>query len=685
MAEMARRFQVWWVILLAVWSCSPKPQTAPEDRADSPGPLPSVLLVTLDTTRADALGFENDRVETPALVALADRGVRFTHAYTTVPTTLPSHTSIFTGLYPTDHGIRENGRRVSGQLELLAPNLARQGFQTAAIVSGYPLASEFGLARGFDHYDDDFGDGRTERTAGETTERALTLLAEATDEPLFLWVHYFDPHDPYEPPEPWAGRYAESPYLGEVAYLDSEVGRLLAAFETRAASRPWKILVVGDHGEGLGDHGEALHGNLLYQGAMRVPLIFAGSEIEPGVVESAVSVRQIFATILGWAGDEAAGGLFVERAEPVLAEALKPYLQYGWQPQFMVVQDGIKVIRSAETEIYDLRTDPEEVRNLAGEIDLDPVLRQAISSYAERALETMDPAAAELTTEAREKLASLGYFCSDGGPAPVRQGAPNPRDMVHLYRDLDLGAGLFIRRDYEQAIQVFSRVAAEDPYNFMVALRLAVAHSTVGNQREAMELFARAREIKPSSIDLRHYQAMHHLRYGQDDLALPLFETVIAQMPDRVSALRALAQIYTRQGRIEDATRMLERVVELEESPGLELARLGELRMSAGDTAGAIRALEKAQTILGEEFTYHLELGVVYLANRQLAQAAASLDRVSAAHPGYPMALFKRAQVSVLLAEADREERVRAAWDHADQATRPLIENEQLFRDIAFR
>jgi len=438
---------------------------------------------------------------------------------------------------------------------------------------------------------------------------------------------------------------------------------------------------VGDHGEGLGDHGETLHGNLLYQGAMRVPLIVAGSEIEPGLVERAVSVRQVFATILGWAGVERPGGLFEESGEPVLAEALKPYMQYGWQPQFMAVRDGIKVIRSGETEVYDIGTDPAESENLVGQIELEPLLGQALSDYAAAALSEEELDDGELSKEAREKLASMGYFGAEGRPV-LREDAPSAKDMVHLYRDLDIGASLFIRGEYRQAIPVFARVAEADPENFMVALRVAVAHSVVGNEAAAMESFVRAREINPSSIDLRHYQAMHHFRHGQESLAQPLFESVLEQMPDRLAALETLAQIYTRQGRIEDATGMLEKVVQIKESPGLELARLGELRMAKGDTDGAIRALEKARETLGDEFTYNLELGVLYLADRRLAEAAASLERVSASHPGYPMALFKRAQVSVLLAEPDREERVRLAWAQADDATRPLIENERLFRNI---
>ncbi len=262
------------VLALGCVSCSPEQPQAPVKVDPS---APSILLVTLDTTRADSIGFESDAVETPALDALAARGVRFKQAFTTVPMTLPSHTSIMTGLYPSEHGIRENSRFLDEERSLLAERLRQEGYSTAAFISGYPLKRRFGLARGFDHYDDDMGKGNAERAAGPTTDQALAYLETKLRGPVFVWVHYFDPHDPYAPPEPFASRYASAPYLGEIAYMDHELGRLIEAFERRLDGGESKIVVVGDHGEGLGDHGELFHGNLLYSGVMRVPLVVAGS------------------------------------------------------------------------------------------------------------------------------------------------------------------------------------------------------------------------------------------------------------------------------------------------------------------------------------------------------------------------------------------------------------------------
>lgn len=684
--QAAFKFFLLCVLTLLVSACSEESgePVVGNGKVKQPGaPQVSTLLITLDTTRADSLGIESDRVETPNLDALAGRGVYFNQAYSVTPTTLPSHTSMLTGLYPADHRVRENGRMLDQELDLLAVMLKGRGYDTAAFVSGFPLASQFGLSRGFDHYDDAFVSDDTERLASDTTDLAVTWL-EGQTSPHFMWVHYFDPHDPYEPPEPFRSLYPDDPYLGEIAYMDNELGRLIRAFEQINQDRPWKIIVVGDHGEGLGDHGEVLHGNLLYQGTMRVPLIIAGTGVEASITDRAVSVRQVFDTVLEWSGESRDSSLIEGRAEPVLAEALKPYMQYGWQPQFMAVLDGIKVISSGDTEIYDVRTDPEETQNLDNEIEPDPALWDALDAYTIRALADNPDEQQTLSQETLDKLASLGYVGSSGS-SRVRDDAPNPRDMTHLFHDMDIGAGLFIRKDYPAAIPVFTRILEADPYNFMAALRLAVAYSVTDDAVQAQVYFDRARALDPTSVDLRQYQAMHYMKNQQWDLAGPLFESVLAESPNRIPALTGLATVYKRQGELNKAILTLQKIIRIKDSPGLEWARIGQLRMTLRDTKGAIRAFETARTMLGDQFRFHLELGILYMADQRFKEAAISLDRVSRLHPAYAMALFKRAQASVLMGESDREVRVRQAWQQADQTTRPLIENERLFRDIQFR
>ena len=667
--------------LAALAGCRQPPA---ETAAVSAASRPDLLLITLDTTRADAMGWEEGGVDTPALEALAARGRVFSRAFTTAPMTLPAHASMLTGLYPADHGIHENSRYLGADRELLAERLAARGYRTAAFVSGLPLSRQFGLARGFTHYDDELGTA-AERDAAATTDRALAYLDAAPPGPLFLWVHYFDPHEPYEPPEPYRSRYPGEPYRAEIAFMDQHLGRLVRAFESRGERTGGAaILVAGDHGEGLGDHGERLHGNLLYQGVMRVPLVIAGDGVAAGRSDRPVSVRRIFDTLLELAGEERDHDLLAEDDETVLAEAMKPFLQYGWQPQVMAARGDLKVIRSGSVEIFDLAADPDESENLEGRVRPPRELLRPLIDYplpgTGAAVNGPAPSQEDL-----ERLAGLGYV-TWRGETPRRDDAPDPKDMTDLFADLDRGSAVFVRGDYEQAREIFDRVLARDPENLMVCVRLAVANSLLGDGDRALELFERAREIAPGSADVRHYLALHLLRAGREDEAGALLETVLAEQPRRLPALEALARIRQAQDRPREAAKLLERVAVIDTDNPVPLLRLGEARMALADSKGAIRAFEKARGLQGdEEFAHDLELGVCYLADRQPLKARDALDRVPRSHPAYPMALFKRAQVSVLLSEPDREERVRLAYRLADDMTRPLIENEALFRDFALR
>ena len=654
-------------------ACASPQETGP--RSDVKDLRPSILLIPLDTTRFDALGFVSGRDTTPHLDELAARGQIFSMAITPAPMTLPAHASMFTGLYPAEHGIHENGRRLGEEHPLLAQGLEEAGYETAAFISGFPLSRSFGLAQGFGHYDDDLGTG-VERTAAETTDRAIAWLEGQETQPLFLWVHYFDPHEPYEPPEPFRTRFEGEAYLGEVAAMDHEIGRLLATFEER--EKDPRILVVGDHGESLGEHGETFHGHLLYQGVMRVPLILAGSDVEPGRFEGAVSTRRVFHTVARWAGLEVEGSLLEGSDETVLGEAMKPALQYGWQGQTMGVRDRWKVIRAKGLEVYDLLDDPQESHDLAEHWSADRQLLSDLRAYPRQPTPNSGPS---LDEEAIQRLASLGYLAGPESP-PFREDAPDPKDMVHLFADLDRGSGLFIHQRYREAIPVFEALAAEDPGNLMVHLRLAVCHSLVGEGGKALEFFERARRIDPSSVDVRHYLALHLQRVGEVEEASTLLETVLHQMPRRLPSLEALARIRRDQGRFEEASALYGRAIDLSPKPEALLVELAEVSMAVGQTLAAIGAFERALDVRPEGFAHFLELGVCYLAEQRFGEARDALDQVAPSHPGWPMALFKRAQVSVLLAEPDRAERIRAAREAADDTTRPLIENETLFRGL---
>ena len=626
-------------------ACNRSPPPAPP----SPDPKPSILLVTLDTTRADAIGPDAVGVETPSFNALAARGRRFRQAYATVPETLPSHSSMMTGLYPGGHGVHENARYLGANVPVAAERLRQAGYRTSAFVSSFVLSRRFGLARGFDLYDDALG-AANERAARDTTEAALADLRRTSDTPRFVWVHYYDPHYPYAPPEPYRGRYARTPYLGEVAAMDEQLGRLVQAF-ARQAKGPAAIAIVADHGEGLGDHGEAQHGDLLYQSTMHVPLVLVGPGVNAGVTDTPVSTRRIFHTLMDWAGVDAAHSLRHPDADVVLGEAMKPLLEYGWQPQVMAVADHTKAIVAGRLEAYDLAADPGELRNLGSGAVLTAGLRKALDDYPVPSPDATRPPDS-LDAEALRRLASLGYIGSSAAPV-VRKGAPRPAEMMPLLVKLERASGLFAAGQFAESIPQFERVLAADPYNLDAALRLATAHSSLGHEQKALAFFQRAAGIAPNSQDVRTYLALHYARTQEWERALPLLERVVTESPDRATAVEALASLRARQG---------------------------QQAMDAGRTADAIAAFARARALQPAAFKNDLELGVLYLAARRYADAKTSLDRVPASHPEYPMALFKRAQVSVLLNEPDRLERIETARRMADATTKELIARERWFR-----
>lgn len=658
------------LVLVLLAACG-KPETpapaAPAERA-------SILLVTLDTTRADAIG-----AATPSFNALARRGRQFRYAYATVPQTLPSHASMMTGLYPAGHGVRENARFLDASKPLVAERLRSAGYATAAFVSAFAVAKRFGLARGFDVYDEDFGENRAERDAKATTERALGWLQNAPpQQPLFVWVHYYDPHYPYTPPAPYDARFANQRYLGEVAFMDEQLGRLVQAFEQRARG-PRGIVVVADHGEGLGEHGEAQHGNLLYQTTMHVPMVIAGPAIANGSTDTTpVSTRRIYHTILDWAGIDSAQSLLRSGREAVIAgEAMKPFLDYGWQPQVMAVEGRMKTIKAGRVEVYDVMADPRETKNLAAQHDLSRAVRATLLEYPVPSSAATEPPA-NLDEEAQRKLASLGYVGSTVKPV-VRANAPNPADMTELFPILDQAAALFVAEQYREAIPPLQQILAEDPTNLDAALRLATAHSSLGHDSEALEAFERARKIAPDSPDVRTYLALHLARGKEWERAAPMLDQIVAETPNKVPALEALALVRERQGRLEDAIALRQKLHVLRAPSGAELVALGGLAMQTGKTTLAIESFERARAIQGNAFRNDLELGVLLLAARRFADARDALDRVPRSHPGYAMALFKRAQVSVLLREPDAAARIAAARAGADETTRDLIEREALF------
>jgi tetratricopeptide (TPR) repeat protein len=399
--------------------------------------------------------------------------------------------------------------------------------------------------------------------------------------------------------------------------------------------------------------------------------------VAPGASDEPVSIRRVFHTILDWAGLGSSDSLRVVKHEIVLGEGMKPFLAYGWQPQVMAVEGRLKVIQAGRLEAYDVIADAAETRDLAATAELSRPLRTALREYP---VPSLGPTAAStLGEEDRRKLASLGYISAGSAPV-VRKDAPRPVDMSRLFDVLDEASTLFVREEYARVIPLLRRILAQDPHNLDAALRLATAHSALGQRAQAEKAFDQAAFVAPGSPDVRVYRALHYARGNDWERAVPLLEQVIAESPDRLPALEALARLRERQGRAEDALGLWQKIHELRRPTAAELVRTGKLAMRSGQTGLAIDAFEKARAAEGAAFVHDLELGALYLAARRLAEARDALDRVPPSHPAYPMALFKRAQVSVLLREPDQAARIEAARRRADATTRELIARERLFR-----
>jgi tetratricopeptide (TPR) repeat protein len=441
------------------------------------------------------------------------------------------------------------------------------------------------------------------------------------------------------------------PYLGEVDFMEAQLARLVQAFNA-AAGPASAVIVVADHGEGLGEHGEAEHGRLLYQATMHVPLVIVGPGVPAGTVgEAPVSTRRLYNTILDFAGLGAEHSLRGVAADAVLGEAMNPFLEYGWQPQVMAVAGGFKAILAGRVETYALNTDAAEAHDLGSSVVLPAGTRKNLDDYPVPSPDAAHAPAA-LDAEAARRLAALGYVSGAATPV-VRKDAPRPADMTALFPIMDQGAALFGEAEYAQAIPVLQKILAADAHNLDAQLRLATSYSSLGRDAQAVEAFQKAAAMAPNSQDVRTYLALHYARSKDWERAVPLLEQVIQESPDRATAVEALGGLKVREG---------------------------EAAMQRGDTAAAVAAFERARQLQGSTFAHDLELGVLAMDARRLEDARAALDRALAAKPDDAMTLFKRAQVSVLLREPDAPTRIAHAKEKADGTTRELIARERLFR-----
>lgn len=625
-----------------------------------PRPRFNVLIVTLDTTRADHLGcYGHASAETPTLDSLAAKGVLFEKAYATVAMTLPSHATIFTGLNPPEHGLHVNGKgRLGTQIPTLAEVLSKRGYDTGAFVASFILHSKFGLDRGFQTYDDEMAGGERHgsethlmRNGKQVVDAALAWLTRRSGRPFFCWVHLYDPHVPYDAhEESFGNRFRDSPYDGDIAYADQQIGRLLDFLKERGLDQRTVIVVVGDHGEGLGEHEEREHGFLVYNSTIHVPLIVAGPSIRKGGrrISSAVSLVDVFPTVLDSmrlsSGKQVSGrslhaalrGAAIE-PRPCFSEADTAFDAYGWAPQQSIATDAWKYIRTPREELYDLRTDPHELNNLAA--SQPETLAELQRLLADMTAGMIEPPHANvpLTDLDRRKLESLGYATGGKGDfVPSGEPLPDVKDMIGYYNtELD-ARELLEAGKLAEAESVLRGVIQAAP-EFMTA-RTTLGRVLQKQKRleEAIAVYEDALRVKPNNAEAHFDLANVLAGRGQLDAAIEHYSAALET--DRLNHMAHLnlAGIYAFRGETELAREHYE--AGLEEFPDSSSGQFtyGVFLAKQGEYEEALPHVERAVQLQPENAQMRYHLGFVLLALGRFDEAQAELEETIRLDPQYP-------------------------------------------------
>ncbi len=572
-----------------------------------PRASPDILLITIDTLRADALGFAgNATVETPTLDRLASQGVAFTNAHAHNVVTLPSHANILTGLYPYEHGIRDNsGFRLDSRIATLATYLKRKGYATGAFVGAFPLDARFGLNRDFDVYDDRYPKGRTsldfevsERPASEVLAAAGKWYEGNGGRRRFLWIHLYDCHAPYRPPPPFDERYRQNPYLGEVAAMDHALAPFLQPFLAGRAP-PTLIVMTGDHGEALGDHGEQTHGLFAYEATLRVPLlVWFPKAVAPAVSPRSVRHVDIAPTILEAAGVEKPAGLpgrsllnlGKDGPEDVsYFEAYSAAYNRGWAPLRGAVSGGSKYVALPVPELYDLKADPEETRNLVSERS-DEVRRLARALPPESQIGASSRS--KPSSEEAARLKSLGYL---SGSNPLRKeytSEDDPKNLIGVDRDLHRCVDLYQRGDLAGATALARRVVRERPTMSYGYENLAFLLRQGLEPSEALRFYREAVDRGIANEQLKTHYALALCEAGRPAEAVALLEPLAqSQDPD---TWNALGIAFSDSGREAGAVRAFERARELDPGNVETRQNMGIVRLRRGDWAGARELFHEA-------------------------------------------------------------------------------------------
>jgi len=637
------------LILLGVAAALPRP------RAD--GDLPNVVVITIDTVRADHLGCYGDRaIQTPNIDALASASARFTHAFAPVPITLPSHSALFTGSFPMATGMHDfGGNKLSASSVTLAKVLRDHDYSTAAFLGAAVLDSRFGLNQGFQTYFDHFAFSRLDdllkRPGDQVVDNALGWLKTNPRRPFFLWVHLYDAHYPYTPPEPFASRYRGRPYDGEIAFVDAQVGRLIAFLKDLGAFTHCLIVLAADHGEGLGEHGEKTHGFFIYNSTLHVPLIIKVPGAAPTTIESEVSLVDVMPTVLhalrlpipptvqGRSLLSEVVGKPASSHSNLYAETYLPLLHFSWSQLRALQSAGLKYIEAPRPELYNTRVDPHETKNLLpGDQSLAHDLHDRLQSLLRRytpntkgetkETEPTDPVLTDL-------LRSLGYVAISAGRFSDATGKllSDPKDHIRVYELFSEAMDDGQDGRYTEALEKLHEAEAMEPALLAIRFLQALEYYRLKDYPRAIEGFKSALKLDPKYAYACYYLGLTQAQTGDLEAARASFQHALELDPTNFVAAYDLGTLELKQNRVQEGLHYLEQAAQISPNFAQAFVALGEGYLYLHRNDDATRALERAVAIAPNFAQAHFYLGRAYQAVGRAADAQKEFARARALGP----------------------------------------------------
>ncbi len=595
----------------------------------------NLLIITIDTLRADHTGiYGYEKIKTPHVDGLGQKGVLFNHAFCHVPLTLPSHCSLFTGNLPVFHGVRDNGYRLPAFNITLAEILKEKEYKTAAFVGAFPLDSRFGLNKGFDVYDDLYGSKNivrdlsfVERRAEDVNRKALEWIANNKNEKFFVWIHYFDPHAPYEPPSPYNYEYAGREYDGEIAYTDYVIGKLLERLDQLKLIEKTLIVLTSDHGEGLGEHNEKTHGIFIYDSTLRVPLILYNPKILPEntVVSDQVGLIDVMPTILdlmGWDNIPDVQGrslklvIFEGKSLPdknCYIESVAAMMDRNWAPLQGIRTKEWKYIDAPISELYDLLSDPEEKNNILNERpeiakrfkeELQDMIKNNSSSLSSHVFKS------KIDEDTRRKLMSLGYIT--GRSIGSEKERPDPKTKIELDNLFNEAIIASEKGSLELASQLYNEVLQKQP-NLIIGYEYAsYNYYKMGKIVEAIILLEKAIKLNYTNNSLLARLGLYYQEAGKIEDSIKMLESVVQRDKNYAEAHNYLGVSYFKTGQIEKAIDSFQRSISLDNNYAMAMNNLGNCYLSQKKYGLAIEEYKKTISVDDHLASAFNGLGVAY-------------------------------------------------------------------------